>query len=214
MTLKEAASKIPIIGDVLLARWPQWREALKELFVILLFSLMPLWLGLLIVGLLSLPYDAFGFLGRFASSSDLGLISASLLGPLLYVILREQGSITGDKISTQFPNALWFVLVIFLCCLIATVIYNFTYVSGLHIFFNSKGQPINFVNVGFVTYVSIIIFSISIFLVLAVAVIKNTIATGSPGIMNRGGEDLADQLQKAMASEADNLTKGLEGGAT
>jgi hypothetical protein len=202
--------QIPIVSDLLLARWPQWREALKELLVVLLFSLMPLWLGLLIVGLLSLPDSTGGFLGRFASSSDLGIISASLLGPLLYVILRDQGPMSGDRISTQFPSALWFVLFIFLCCLVTTTMYSFNYLSGLNWIFDATGHPIRFVDAAFVSGMSVVVFVFSIFLVLSVAVIRNTITSGAPGIMSEETESLANQLQRQTENEADNLAEGLK----
>jgi hypothetical protein len=73
---------IPIVGELTTATPQNWFEAGKELFLILFFSLMPLWLGLLIVSMLMLPDTADGFVSKFASSSDLGILSASLLGPV------------------------------------------------------------------------------------------------------------------------------------
>lgn len=35
---------IPILSDLGSSSWPNWRESFKQLFVILFFSLMPLWL--------------------------------------------------------------------------------------------------------------------------------------------------------------------------
>jgi hypothetical protein len=53
-------SRVPIFADLSSACWPNWREALKEIFVILFFSLMPLWLGLLIVNLPTITDGASG----------------------------------------------------------------------------------------------------------------------------------------------------------
>ena len=69
--------KPPIIGALAIAQWPDVRDALTEVFVILLFSLMPLWLGFLITKLILLPTNALDFLEKFASSSDLGILSAA-----------------------------------------------------------------------------------------------------------------------------------------
>ena len=57
-------SRVPIFADLSSASWPNWREALKEIFVILFFSLMPLWLGLLIVNLLTIRHGNAGTRAR------------------------------------------------------------------------------------------------------------------------------------------------------
>jgi hypothetical protein len=123
-------ARIPIIAELRSASWPNWREAFKELFVILFFSLMPLWLGLLIVKLLTITDSTSGFIAKFASSSDLGILSASLLGPMLYMMFREDNDATGNRIIPGFPSGLWIIMVTMACCIVATVIYSFTYLSG------------------------------------------------------------------------------------
>jgi hypothetical protein len=80
--------------------------------VILFFSLMPLWLGVLIVNLLKITDNTSGFIAKFASSSDLGILSASLLGPMLYMMFREDNDDPGKKIIPGFPSGLWFIMVI------------------------------------------------------------------------------------------------------
>jgi hypothetical protein len=72
-------ARFPIVSDLRSASWPNWREAFKEVFVILFFSLMPLWLGLFIVEMLTITDGPSSFIEKFASSSDLGILSASLL---------------------------------------------------------------------------------------------------------------------------------------
>jgi hypothetical protein len=107
---------IPIITDLGSASWPNWREAFKEIFVILFFSLMPLWLGLFIVTILTIADGTTGFIARFTSNSDLGVLSASLLGPLLYMMFREEGQTTGNRLVPRFPSGLWFIMIIVACC--------------------------------------------------------------------------------------------------
>src|ERR1700682_517515 len=172
-----AQARIPIIADLLTASWPNWREALKEVFVILFFSLMPLWLGLLIVNLLTITDSASGFITKFASSSDLGILSASLLGPMLYMMFREDGERTGNRIIPGFPSGLWFIMSTVACCIVATVIYCFTYVSGIHAFFDNAGLVITFINAKTVAWTSWSLFGVVVALILFTATICNSLET-------------------------------------
>jgi hypothetical protein len=88
--------------------------------------------------------------------------------------------------------------------------YSFNYLSGLNWFFDVKGHPIQFVNSAFVSSVSVVVFVFSIFLVLSVAVIRNTITSGAPGIMSEEAESLANQLQRQTKDEGDKLADGLK----
>jgi hypothetical protein len=103
-------TRIPIIPELLTASWSNWRESFKEAFVTLFFSLMPLWLGLLIVNLLTITDGTSGFIAKFASSSDLGILSASLLGPMLYMMFREDRDASERRIVPRFPSGLWFIM--------------------------------------------------------------------------------------------------------
>jgi hypothetical protein len=120
-------TQIPIVPELLTASWSNWRESFKEAFVTLFFSLMPLWLGLLIVKLLTIADGTTGFIAKFASSSDLGILSASLLGPMLYMMFREDNA-SEQRIIPRFPSGLWFIMSTVACCIVATVIYCFNYV--------------------------------------------------------------------------------------
>lgn len=73
------ASYFPIISDVRPASWSNWREALKEVFVTLVFSLMPLWLGLISVLILTITDGASTFVTKFASRAELAIVATSLL---------------------------------------------------------------------------------------------------------------------------------------
>lgn len=131
--------RIPIVDDLLAASWPNWREGIKEVFVTLFFSLMPLWLGLLIVNLITIAEGTSGFITKFASSSDLGILSASLLGPMLYMMFREDDDGSGKSIIPGFPSGLWFIMVTVACCKILT---NYRYMlESAGVLTNGDLQP-------------------------------------------------------------------------
>lgn len=193
-----AQVRIPIVADLSSASWPNWREALKEVFVILFFSLMPLWLGLLIVNLITITDSASGFIAKFASSSDLGILSASLLGPMLYMMFREDNERSGDRITPGFPSGLWFIMATVACCVVATAIYCFTYLSGIHAFFDKYGAVVTFVNSNTVAFTSWFLFVVVVALILCASTIRNSIETQPPRMMSKDTEEYVSALQAAQ----------------
>jgi hypothetical protein len=194
-------ARIPIIADLLTASWPNWREALKEVFVFLFFSLMPLWLGILIINLLKITDSASDFITKFASSSDLGILSASLLGPMLYMMFREDNERTGDRIAPGFPSGLWFVMSTVGCCMVATAIYCFNYLSGMHAFFDSHGTLITFINSSTVAITSWSLFVVVVGLILCASTIRNSIETQPPRMMSADTQDYVSALQAAQDNQ-------------
>lgn len=201
--------RIPIIADLLLASWPNWREALKEIFVILFFSLMPLWLGLLIVNILTITDNASRFIEKFASSSDLGILSASLLGPMLYMMFREDSERTGDRTIPGFPSGLWFIMATVACCMVATAIYSFTYLSGTHAFFDKGGLLITFVNSETVASTSWFLFAAVVALILFAATIRNSMETRPPRMMSEDTEEYVSELEAAQ-DDQENFVEQLQ----
>jgi hypothetical protein len=196
-------SQIPIIPELLTASWPNWRESFKEAFVTLFFSLMPLWLGLLIVKLLTIADGTSGFITKFASSSDLGILSASLLGPMLYMMFREDKDASEQRIVPRFPSGLWFIMSTVACCIVATVIYCFNYVSGLKKYFDADGAIVSFVKPDTVVFVSWSLFCLVVVLIICASTIRNSMETRSPGIMSADTRDYVSQLQAAQDDQQD-----------
>lgn len=194
-------ARIPIIADLLSASWSNWREAFKEVFVILFFSLMPLWLGLLIAKLLAITDSVFEFIERFASSSDLGILSASLLGPMLYMMFREDDSATENHIVPRFPSGLWFTMITVACCIVATVIYCFTYVSGARSFFDSAGKAITFVNSETVALTSWALFGVVVVLLLCGCTIRNSVETQPTRMMSAETQEYVSEFRAAQMEE-------------
>jgi hypothetical protein len=182
-------TRIPVVPELLTASWPNWRESFKEAFVTLFFSLMPLWLGLLIVNLLTIADGTSGFVAKFASSSDLGILSASLLGPMLYMMFREDADATERRIIPRFPSGLWFIMFTVACCIVATVIYCFNYVSGLQKYFDKSGTLIGFVKPNTVAVISWWLFCLVVIAIICASTIRNSMETRSPGMMSADTQD-------------------------
>ena len=206
---------IPILPELLTASWPNWRESFKEAFVTLFFSLMPIWLGVLIVKLLAIGGGTSAFIAKFASSSDLGILSASLLGPMLYMMFREDTDASEQRIVPRFPSGLWFIMSTVACCIVATVIYSFTYVSSLKKYFDVDGTIITFVNPETVAFVSWSLFGLVVILIICASTIRNSMETRSPGMMSTDTQDYVSKLQAAQDDQQDfvNQMQAVQGGA-
>ena len=195
--------RIPIIPELLTASWPNWRESFKEVFVTLFFSLMPLWLGLLIVNLLTITDGTSGFIAKFASSSDLGILSASLLGPMLYMMFREDKDTEDRTIIPTFPSGLWFIMSTVACCIVATVIYCFNYVSSLQKYFDVKGGLITFVNPDTVALVSWSLFCVVVVLIVCASTIRNSVETQSARMMSDNTQNFVTTFEAAQKDQQD-----------
>jgi hypothetical protein len=196
-------TRIPVIPELLTASWSNWRESFKEAFVTLFFSLMPLWLGLLIVNLLTITDGTSGFIAKFASSSDLGILSASLLGPMLYMMFREDKDASERRIIPRFPSGLWFIMFTVACCIVATVIYCFNYVSGLRRYFDESGTLIGFVKPDTIAVISWWLFCLVVVSIICASTIRNSMETRSPGMMSADTQDYVSQLQAAQDDHQD-----------
>lgn len=185
----------PILSDVRPASWSDWREALKEVFVTLFFSLMPLWLGIFIVLILTITDGAFSFVTKFASRAELAIVATSLLGPLLYMMFREEGPTPGDWLIRRFPGGLWFIIIILACCIIATVMYAFTYLSETRAFYDKSGAPINFIAADTVALLSWVLFIIVVLLILFACTIRNFIENLAPRMMSGDTEEFVEEVQ-------------------
>jgi hypothetical protein len=206
--LRSIVIRLPILKELSLASWPNWREAFKELFLTLFFSLMSLWLGIFVVNFLKIASGTSNFLHHFASSSDLGILSASLLGPLLYMMFREEGQSTGNRLVPSFPSGLWFIMIILTCCILATVIYSFTYLSETRLFYDKDGSAVDFVNSNTVAFASWILLATVSVVILFAATIRNSTETQPPRMMSDDTQAYVDKFEAAQSvpNDAEDFT--------
>lgn len=200
-TGKEWYRQVPIVSPLLETRTRHWKEAAAELLVILLFSLMPVWLGMLITGWIVTDSSMSDFLYNFASSSELGVISAALLGPVLYLVFRDEGDTRSKGFGQEFPSGLTFIMLTFVCCLVATVIYCFNYLQELDIIYDAEGKHLEFVSKSNVAWISWIIFFVSILLVLISSVLRNYLASMSPSVMIRDEKTFTEAFQAQQKTQ-------------
>lgn len=202
-------SYFPIVSDARPASWSNWREALKEVFVTMTFSLMPLWLGLISILILTITDGPSSFVTKFASRAELAIVATSLLGPLLYMMFREEGATPGNWLVPRFPGGLWFIMIIVACCVIATIMYSFTYLSETAAFFDKAGNPIHFIAGDTVAWLSWVLFAIVTLLTLFACTIRNFIDTRAPRIMSEDTEAFVDEVQADQQPATDSGAQDL-----
>ncbi|HWD27819.1 MAG TPA: hypothetical protein VG387_11685 [Rhizomicrobium sp.] len=193
--------RIPIFYELYTAKAADVREALKEVVITLIFSLMPLWVGILIVNVVQLSNGTITFLDKFASSADLGILSASLLGSLIYTIFREYTPPSEVSGLSRFPSGLWFVTITIIACIIAATMYGFVYVAHNGQFYNIAGKAIGIVNAEVIAKLSWALLVVAIFLVTASATIRNSMESRARATTKLMSEDTSNYVQQFEAAQ-------------
>jgi len=139
--LKRFFGSIPIYGKLLSAKKGSLKQGLTEVFLVVLFSLFPIWFYPVILAT-AYQKPILETIFYFLSSGELFLYSAALVGPLVYSIMKKYGEseesdfdredkgskglgISFPKIpSIQFPDGIWFVLFSILICLFAATLFG------------------------------------------------------------------------------------------
>jgi acyl-CoA synthetase (AMP-forming)/AMP-acid ligase II len=153
------------------------------------------------------------FIASFASNSDLAILSASLLGPLLYMMFREEEDKPETRIVSRFPSGLWFVMIIIACCILAAIIYGFHYLSSIHAFYTKEGLAVDFVSSNTISLVSWILFATVVLVITFASTIRNSIYTETPKTPRIMAEETDQYVEKFQAqntaTEADEFSAQL-----
>lgn len=125
--LKRTVARLPICGQVFLARLDSRKAAATELLVVTVFSLLPIWLYPVLLLLADKPF--WETAKSCVERGELYLYSAALLGPLIYSVSKQYGAHGGDvtdvlepkrrgfpRIAFQFPHGISFSVVALLVC--------------------------------------------------------------------------------------------------
>ena len=122
---------------------------------------------------------------------------------MLYMMFREDGDTSEPRIVPRFPSGLWFIMSTVACCIVATVIYCFNYVSGLKKYFDADGAIINFVKPDTVAFISWSLFCLVVVLIICASTIRNSMETRSPAMMSTDTQDYVAKLQAVQDDQQD-----------
>lgn len=169
-------------------------DAIKELLSVLLFGFMPIILGILFAWLSS-SGSVNQFALRFLASGEALLLSAALVGPLIYVLVKNYGELPSLKglirgydkfpgtISIQFPYGWTYISLIILICVIAAGVFG--YHSAL-----SENDKLLSENMRILSAI-IFLSSLSIFFLISIS--RNHLVEGAAKLMS---DDTKDFLNK------------------
>src|ERR1700709_2253431 len=122
---------------------------------------------------------------------------------MLYMMFREDKDASEQRIVPRFPSGLWFIMFTVACCIVATVIYCFNYVSGLRRYFDENGAIISFVKPDTVAFVSWSLFCLVVVIIICASTIRNSMETRSPSMMSADTQDYVSKLQAAQDDQQD-----------
>src|ERR1043166_343107 len=170
------AHSYPLIRDFKNCTRSDFAEAAKELSVLIVFACMPVWLGIIFSFVSKAEKSISTFVLEFLASGEALLISAAIVGPLIYIITRKYGELP-TSLTIRFPQGWLFVVLIAIICAIAAALFGFDRVfkpEGPHrgTLYNEQAMR------GF----SFCILTLSVTIVYLVSVLRNYLDRGLPDI--------------------------------
>jgi hypothetical protein len=174
---------IPLTRELLNCRRQDYAEAAKEVVTTLAFSMLPFWLGTLIFFLVKRG-SVVKFIDDFLASGEALLISAALIGPVIYVITKQYGDLP-RSLTIRFPQGWLFVIVAIAICLITAAIVILQRVY-LQVF--ASGNDAALFEAGLMRGLSLAIFIVTVSSLYLVTVLKNYTDTGAAAEMRHQGK--------------------------
>lgn len=104
-----------------------FRSAISEIFIVCMFALMPLWIGIFISKILDSAI-ANHYVKDFYASGDLLLICTGILGPALYPLVKRYQE-EGNR-SIVFPSNVVFLIIIFVLSIIVSSVFVISRLTG------------------------------------------------------------------------------------
>lgn len=153
-------------------------DAGKEIATTLFASLLPIWLGLAFTAVMSKKGASSALIVDFLSSNEALLVSAALVGPLIYTISRKYGNFP-RSLSFTFPYGLLFLLIAFCVCVVAAGMFGLTTAGP-----NYK----KLLDPNSVVWMSAISLIVSVITLFFVSALRNQLDNGAPQKMSEDTE--------------------------
>jgi uncharacterized membrane protein len=186
------AHSYPLFKDFRNCTRDDFVEAAKELLVLSIFAGLPVWLGLVISALSKGKGTTEHFLLEFLASGEALLISAALVGPLIYIITRKYGDLP-EAFTIRFPQGWLFVILIAVICVITAATFGFDRV--LRQSAADHGRTSVFEESAIRIFSCSILF-VSLLIVYLVSVLRNYLDRGAAAIMRTDTQNFLDEWRK------------------
>lgn len=173
-------TRVPILGQLHLARCADYSEALKELLVSLVISTAPIWAGSLVLfakNFGSTQSSYFACVITIISNGELFIYAASTVAPVIYIVTKERQGVHG------FPGKYSFIIFAAVSSILATAIFTMQRLS-----ISTIPQPM--------IISSLWLFMLSVLAVYLALVFNNTLLPNPAAIMREGEQDYLAKLRR------------------
>lgn len=150
-----------------------FRDAAIEVAVICLSAFIPLWAGLGVFALMTIPGAVARYGVSFMTSGEMLLISCAIIGPTLYVITKRYGNFI-DPLTLRFPYSTGFSVIIVMVWFIS---------GGIFVFKKVMVGTSNVIDAGAMWYLSLGISLISVFILYFATVFRNSMMRADAGAL-------------------------------
>ena len=185
-------SGVPLFRDLLRCRRRNFAEGAKEVIGSLFFAMLPIWLGVCVIFLMSRA-SVGKYVSEFLVSGEALLISAALIGPSIYVITKKYGDLP-KSLKNDFPQGWFLVLVSLTICMITAAIF------GVQRFYaqltSSNVSPEPLFDAGLMESFSICILLVTVLGLYLVTVFKNFMEDGAAAAMHSEEDDFLRKWKK------------------
>lgn len=164
-----------------------YSEAGKEIATTLFASLLPIWLGLVITVVLSREGASRELVFDFLTRNEALMVSAALVGPLIYTISRKYGDVP-KTLTIRFPYGLLFILLAFAICLTAAAMYGLS-VAAVTVNDGTVHPTNEYLDKASFMYLSGLALIMSIAVLFFVSALRNDMDRPAPQVM-------VDEMQK------------------
>lgn len=164
--------------------WQHKRSSFEEFLFLLLFGLMPVWLGAVINFVSNRSVGE--YLVTYLYSGEALLISSATIGPLIFLIFKDYDKRT-DGFSKPFPGSRPLGLIILVICLVSASI------VGL----KSGGRDPTSQSTEALWYVSLTVSIVSVMVWFAVIILKNSLETAATQVMRQDTNDFVQDWQNS-----------------
>jgi hypothetical protein len=176
----------PLIRDFRNCTADDFIEAAKEFVLLTVFAFMPIWLGFLFSILSRQEGAAQLFISDFLRSGEALLISAALVGPLIYVITRKYGDLP-KTLTIIFPQGWLFVGFIAIICVIAAALFGFHRTTPLQA--SAPHQSTSYFDDNAIKRLSIFVLLAAMSILYLVSVLRNYLERGAAALMHRDTQE-------------------------
>lgn len=168
----------PLIKHFFACSQRDYVDAGKEIFSILLFALLPFWLGYLLSYTLTDPGAATKFLHELTENGEILIVSAALTGPLLYILTKDY-DIHSHGSNVRFPFGWFFVVSVVVICMFSAGIFGIRRVITNSQLFEpgNIGKLLDFSKLSVFSYV---IFVAAVTMLFLVSLFRNSLERGGP----------------------------------